>query len=339
MATLNNNYPTLADLAKQMDGKGNVVSDIIEILNDTNQILMDLPFFECNNGTKHLTTIRSGIPTATWRRLYQGVQPSKATNTQVEDACGMLEAWSEVDSKLIELSANPGRFRLNEARAFLEGMNRQMATAIFYGNTDTDPEQFHGLAPRFDDTTAENGGQIIDGGGAGADNTSIWMVVWGERTCHGIYPKGSKAGLAREDKGKTTKEVSDGSLYDVHREKFMWDCGLSVRDWRYIVRIANIDVSNALDGTTDMFGLLRQGYWQLKQRQISGGRAAIYCNTDILEALDSQTTPTVATGSTQATPGYQRLRVSEVEGKEVISYRGMPLRECDALINTEALVT
>lgn len=339
MATLNNNYPTLADLAKQMDGKGSVVSDIIEILNDTNQILEDMPFFEANNGTKHLTTIRSGIPTATWRRLYQGVQPSKASNTQVEDACGMLEAWSEVDSKLIDLSNNPGRFRLNEARAFLEGMNRQMATAVFYGNTATDPEEFHGLAPRFDDISAENGGQIVDAGGTGADNTSVWMVVWGERTCHGIYPKGSTAGLGREDKGKTTKEVSDGSLYDVHREKFIWDCGLSVRDWRYIVRIANIDASDMVAGSTDMFGLLRQGYWKLKQRQISGGRAAIYCNADVLEALDAQTTPTIATGASQATTGYQRLRVSEVEGKEVMSYRGMPLRECDALLNTEAQVT
>ena len=212
-----------------------------------------------------------------------------------------------------------------------------MATAVFYGNSNTDPEQFHGLAPRFNDTTAENGNQIVLGGGAGGDNTSIWMVVWGERTVHGIYPKGSKAGLAREDKGKTTKEVSDGSLYDVHREKFMWDCGLSVRDWRYIVRIPNIDVSLMQAGSTDMFALLRQGYWRLKQRDISGGRAAIYCNADVLEAIDAQTTPTINTGATTSS-GNVRLSVKEVEGKEVMSYRGMPLRECDALLNTEALV-
>jgi len=297
---------------------------------------MDMPCFETKNGTKHLTTVRSGIPTATWRRLYQGVQPSKATNTQVEDACGMLEGWSEVDSKLIDLSGNPARFRLNEARAHIEGMNRQMATALFYGNTDTDPEQFHGLAPRFDALTgAENSTQVVDGGGSSGANTSIWMVVWGERTCHGIYPKGSNAGLGREDKGKTTKEVSDGSLYDVHREKFLWDCGLSVRDWHYIVRIENVDVAAMLAGSTDMMALLRKGYWKLKQRQISGGRAAIYANADVLEARDAQTTPTINTGAT-TTSGNVRLKTSEVERREVISYRGMPLRECDALLNTEA---
>ncbi len=338
MATLSNNYPTLADLAKQLDGQGNVVSDIIEILDDTNEILLDMPFFECNNGTKHLTTVRSGIPQGTWRRLYQGVQPQKATNVQVEDACGMLEAWSEVDSKLIDLSANPARFRLNEGMAHLEGMNRDMATALFYGNTNTDPEQFHGLSPRFNALTgADNSTQIVDGGAAGSDNTSIWMIVWGERTCHGIFPRGSKAGLAREDKGKTTKEVSDGSLYDVHREKFVWDCGISVRDWRYIVRIANIDVSAMQAGTLDLMGLLRQGYWKLKQRKIAAGRPAIYCNSDVLEALDAQTTPTVATSVTTSS-GNVRLRRDEVDGREVMSYRNIPLRECDAIINAEALV-
>lgn len=337
MATLNNNYPTLVDLAKQQGPDGSI-QDIVEILNDTNPILQDMPFFECNNGTKHLTTVRSGIPQATWRRLYQGVQPQKGTTTQVEDTCGMLEAWSEVDAKLVELSGNPARFRLNEARAFIEGMNQQMATAMFYGNTNSDPEQFDGLAPRFGDLSADNGGQIVDAGGTGSDNTSVWLVVYSERTFHGLYPKGSKVGLSREDKGKTTKEVSDGSLYDVFREKFSWDCGISVRDWRYVVRIANIDVSDLQAGSVDMFKWLRKAFYKLKQRQISGGRAVIYANSDVLEALDAQATPTLATTGT-TTSGNVRLGVKEVEGHEVLTYRGIPIRETDALVNTEAQVT
>lgn len=337
MATLEAKYPTLLDLANQQDYQGNVASDIIEILKDTNPILQDMPFYECNNGTKHLTTTRSGIPQATWRRLYQGVQPTKGENIQVEDTCGMLEAWSEIDAKLVELSNNPRQFRLNEATAFIEGMNRQMAEAVFYGNTDTDPERFMGLAPRFNDGGAANGEQIINGGGAGSDNTSIWMVVWGPRTVHGLFPRGSKAGLSREDKGKTTKELGNGGLYDVFREKFMWDTGMSVRDWRYVVRIANIDVSNLNAGNVDVLKLLRQGYWKLKQRQISGGRAAIYCNSDVCEALDAQVTPTHNT-TANTSAGNIRFSPSEADGKELMSYRGMPIRETDALIKTEALV-
>lgn len=334
MATLTSKFPTLIDLAKQSDYSGSVVSDIIEILKDTNPILADMPFYECNSGTKHLTTIRSGIPQATWRRLYQGVQPQKGTNIQVEDTCGMLEAWAEVDAKLVDLSNNPRQFRLNEAMAFIEGMNRQMATAVFYGNTDKDPEQFMGLAPRFSSKSADNGGQIIDAGGNDTDLTSVWMVVWSPRTVHGLFPKGSKAGLSREDKGKTTKEAASDGLYDVFREKFTWDAGLSVRDWRYVVRIANIDVSALKAGSVDALKLLRQGYWKLKQRQVAGGRAAIYAGSDFCEALDAQVTPTAATTAT-TTSGSIRLTVSEADGKEILSWRGMPIRECDAILTTE----
>jgi hypothetical protein len=338
MATLNQSYPTLLDLAKQSDYTGTVVADIIEMLADTNLILQDIPFMECNNGTKHLTTMRSGIPQPTWRRLYEGVQPLKGTNVQVEDTCGMLESWSEVDAKLVDLSNNPRQFRLNEATAFIEGMNREMADALFNGDTDTDPEKFMGFGPRFDSTTADNGGQVVLGGGSGADNTSIWMVVWGPRTVHGLYPKGSKAGLSRDDKGKTTKENSNGSLYDVFREKFTWDVGLTVRDWRYVVRIANIDVSAMAAGSTDVLGLLRQGYWKLKQRQITGGRAAIYANANVCEALDAQTTPTMNSGGSTVA-GNIRLSRAEADGKEVMAYRGIPIRECDAIGNAEAIVS
>ena len=340
MATLSSNYPTLLDLAKQSDYQGNVVGDIIEILSDTNPILQDMPFAEANNGTKHLTTTRSGIPQATWRRLYQGVQPQKGETTQVEDTCGMLEAWSEIDAKLVELSNNPRQFRMNEASAFIEGMNQQMAETIFYGNTDTDPEQFMGLGPRFNSLSAANGGQIVDAGGTGSDNTSIWFVVWGPRTVHGIYPKGSKAGLSREDKGKTTKEAASDGLYDVYREKFTWDTGMSVRDWRYVVRIANVDVSDLAAGSVDVLKQMRKAFWALKQRQVAGGTAAIYANSEVCEALDAQCTPTAATGGTAAVAqGNVRLSRSEADGKEIMSYRGMPIRETDALILTEARIT
>jgi hypothetical protein len=332
MATLGATYLTLIDLFKQQEGDGKVTAQIIEMLAETNQILDDMVVMPCNNGTKHLTTSRTGLPAGTWRRLYQGVQPTKSEVRQVTDTTGMLESWSEVDSKLVSLSANPGQFRMNESAAFIEGMSNDMASTIFYGNTDTDPEQFMGLAPRFNSLSAENGSQIVDAGGSGADNTSIWFVVWGERTAHGIYPASETAGLGREDKGKVTKTNSDGSLLDVHREKFTWDLGMSVRDWRYVSRIANIDVSLALAGSTQLYDFMRSAYYNLQQRRVTGGRAAIYCNTDMLEALD------LLASNQGSADSYVRLTRGQLDGKEVVSYRGIPIRECDAILNTEALV-
>lgn len=339
MATTGNTYLTLADEFKQQDGKGGI-ADIIELLAESNPILQDMIMAECNNGTSHLTTTRTGLPSGTWRKLYQGVQPTKSTTAQVKDATGMLESWSEVDSKLVQLSKNPAKFRLNEATAFLEGMNQDMASTLFYGNTDTHPERFMGLAPRFnayrqvaDRQKHDVYNQVVNGGGTGADNTSIWFVVWGERTVQGIYPQGTMAGLQREDKGEQTKTLPDGSILDVMREKFEWDLGLSVRDYRYVARIANISTADLVAGNLDIYKLMRQAYYRLNQRRIIGGRAAIYCNTDVLEALDAESTPTKSTDAS-----FVRLRPMEVDGREVMGYRGIPVRECDAILNTEAAV-
>ena len=61
---------TLADWGKRVDPNGKV-DKIIELLNQTNPILQDMPFVEGNLPTGHRTTIRSGLPSATWRTAKQ----------------------------------------------------------------------------------------------------------------------------------------------------------------------------------------------------------------------------------------------------------------------------
>jgi len=340
MPTVGNTYLTLSDLFKQRDGDGQVVSDIIELLSETNPILQDMIVAECNNGTHNLTTVRTGLPSGTWRKLYQGVQPQKSSNKQVTDTTGNLQARSEIDSKLVQLSKNAGQFRLNEATAFLEGMNQDMASTLFYGDTSVNPERFMGLSARFNAYRAapnrpaeDTADQVVHGGGVGADNTSVWMVVWGERTCHGLYPEGTMAGLQRKDLGEIDADDPDGGKYRAMAEMFDWDLGMTVRDFRYVVRIANIDTSELIAGNVDIYALMRQAYYRLYQRKVTGGRAAIYCNRDVLEALDAGSTPTNSTSSS-----FVRLSPMEVDGREVMGYRGVPVRECDAILNTEAAV-
>lgn len=331
MAVVGNTYLTLADLFSRQD-ETKAIATIIEMLAEINPLLEDMPVVECNSGTRHLTTVRTGLPSATWRKLYEGVQPSKSTTRQVYDTVGSLEAWSEIDAKLVEISSDPAGTRLSEAQAFIEALSQTMATTLFYGDTASEPEKFLGLAPRFNDTGAENGSQIVKAGGAGSDNTSIWFVVWGERTVHGLYPRGSRAGLQRDDKGKQTKDQADGSVFDVFREKFCWDMGLSLRDWRYVARVCNVDVtalsSDASTGA-DLHERMTEAYYRLHQRRIAGGRAAIYCNTRIKEFLHKQALK--ANNNTF-------VRLAEVDGEEKMSFLGLPIRECDAILNTEAAV-
>jgi len=330
MAVLSTTNPTLADVAKRYDADGKI-DTIVELLSETNEVLDDMTFLEGNLPTGHKTTVRSGLPSSTWRKLNYGVQPSKSTTVQITDTAGMLEAYAEVDKALADLNGNTASFRLSEDRAFLESMNQTMASTLFYGDTGTDPEKFMGLAPRYSSLSAESGDNIIVGGGSGSDNTSIWLVCWGPNTCHGIYPKGSQAGLKHQDLGEVTLEDAASGKYQGYRTHYKWDIGMSLRDWRYVVRIPNIDVSNltkdASGSSAELVDLMVQAVEKLPN--VNLGRCVFYGNRTISSILRRQITNT----------SNVRLSMDEVAGKRVMSFDGIPFRRNDAILNTEAAVS
>ena len=345
MAGIGATYMNLVDLYKSKDPDGSIAT-VIEMLMEANPVMDDAVAVECNNGTSHIHTVRTGLPSVAWGKLYQGIAQSKSTKAQVQDTTGFVEALSTVDKRLLDLSTNANALRLSEAKAFLEAMEQEVTSTFFYGNTASAPNEFMGLSPRFNDLSAPNGGQIIDCGGVGSDNTSLWIVGWGVGRCHLLYPKGTKAGVQREDKGEQRVLDASNNPYYVLEEMFSHHIGVAVADWRYVVRLANIDVSNLradptnIDGSNNsLYHFLRKGYYAMHGRRPSNlqtgnaGRTVIYGNKDILEALDA------LQSNTGANDTFARLRPAEVEGKEVMAYRGMPLRETDALLNTEAQVT
>lgn len=332
MATLGNTFVDLIDIYKQQDGKGQFVA-VIEMLMEMNPILDDALAVECNKGTTHLHTVRSGLPDVTWGKLYKGIPNSKGRTAQVEDTTGFVEGLSTIDKRLLDLSTDEGAVRLSEAQAYLEAMSNEVGSKMFYGNTASDPEEFMGLTPRFNDLSAPNGNQIIDAGGTGSDNTSIWFVTWGDNQTNLLYPKGTQAGVQREDMGDQRVLDADGNAYYAMEEKFTWNVGLAVKDWRYVSRVANIDVSLMAAGSVQIYDFLRKAYYKLQNRRVAGGKICMYCNRDVLEALDALATNAGASDS------FIRLKTTEIEGKEVMTYRGIPIRESDALLNTEARVT
>lgn len=328
MAEVGNKYPTLVDVATRLNKDGKI-ADIAELLAETNEVLSDAVYIEANNGTGHKTTIRSGLPAATWRQLNYGVQPSKSTTVQINDACGMLEAYAEVDKALADLNGNTNEFRLSEDTAFLEAMNQELTDVLFYGNTATEPTKFMGLAPRYSSLSAINGRNILSGGGS-SNCSSIWLVVWGQNTAHMIYPKGSIGGIVHEDKGQVTIEDAAKGKYEGYRTHYKKDAGFVLRDWRYVVRIANISkASLTKDAATgaDLVDLMTQAIELIPN--LNMGKAAFYCNRDISSFLRRQV----------RNSKNVNLSLEEVAGKKVLQFDGIPVRRVDSLLNTEAAVS
>lgn len=335
MATLGSTYLDLVDLYSRSDDTRKI-SAIIELLAKSNAVLEDAVAQECNQGTKHLTTVRTGLPAVTWGQLYQGIAQGKSTTAQVHDTTGFVEGLSSIDKRLLDIAKDRSTVRLTEGQAYIEALSQDVASTIFYGNVATDPTKFTGFAPRFNSTTAGNGGQIVKAGGVGADNTSIWFVTWGDTASHLIYPEGTKAGVMREDKGEQRVLDGNSNPYFVEEELYRQHVGVTVRDWRTVARVCNIDVSDLQAGSVDIYKFMRNAFWKIKRHQPVESKMVIYCNADVLEALDAAATPTSSTHPTAATV---YLRRSEVEGKEVMSYRGIPVRQCDAILNNEAAVS
>ena len=338
MATLSNSNLTLADWAKRSDPDGRVPI-VAELLSQTNEILDDCVFKEGNLPTGERVIIRTGLPSVYFRALNQGIPGSKSTTAQVDEACAILEARSEVDKDLAMLNGNTAQFRLSEDTAFLEAMNQTQAETMFYGNPGTDPKKFLGLAPRYGDLSADNAVNILDAGGSGSDNASVYLVVWGDQTVYCPFPKGSKAGLTHEDLGEQTVYNSDGTRLQAFATRYQWKNGLVVKDWRYVVRICNIDISDLLassntqtaSASTNLVKLMARALYRIPNMAM--GRAAFYMNRTVhsgmsIAALDkSQNVLSIQEGLSQFGSAQSYL-----------SFLGVPLRRVDALINSEARV-
>ncbi len=339
MATLTSNALTLADWAKRLDPDGKVPV-VAELLSQTNEVLEDAVFMEGNLPTGHRVTVRTGLPTVYWRQINAGVPSSKSTTAQVDESCGMLEAYCRADKDLVELAADTAAFRLSEDVAFLEAMNQTMAQTLFYGNVASDNKTFTGLGARYSSLSAGNGQNILSAGGSGADNTSIYLVCWGENTVFCPFPKGSTAGLIHEDMGQLTVYDGNGNPYQAYQTHYQWKNGLVVKDWRYVVRIANIDVSDLIGqvntqaptASTAIVKLMARAMYRIPAPGM--GRLAFYMNRTVhsglaLAAMDkSQYLLKIEQGLSQfGTP------------LSWLSFLGVPLRKVDQLTNAEAVVS
>lgn len=331
MAVLGSTVRTLLDIKKTLDPDGKP-AHIIETLSQSNAMLDDMMFREGNLDTGHQTTIRTGLPSVYWALINQPVPASKSTSAQVVENCGFLIAWSKIAVNLAELNPGPSANRLSEGAAFLEAMSQEHQQTVIYGNSSLNPEEFNGLSVRYSSLSAVNAQNIIDAGGSGSDNTSIWIVGWGEKSVHGIFPKGTQAGIEHKDYGIVVETSSEGEI-DVYKDKWTWRTGLVLKDWRYVVRICNIDVSNLVgeSSAADLTKILTKAAYRVGGVQGAAGvNVVIYMNRTVAEFLDIQRQDKVGAGG--------GLTFENVDGMDKARFRGWPIKIVDQIIETEARV-
>jgi hypothetical protein len=182
MAILGSSYWNLIDVLK---AGGDGLGDVVEALTQLTPFMKDANVVACNSGTEHRSTIRTGLPSVSWGALYQGIAQSKGNYTEVKDTTGFVEGclrWMSACST----SSPPKRPSCGwwKARAF-ESIAQTVESAIWYSDVKVNGKQFHGLAPRYNSLSNAN---VVNGGGTGSDNTSIWFVTHGDMQTSVIVP-------------------------------------------------------------------------------------------------------------------------------------------------------
>ena len=114
------------------------------------------------------------------------------------------------------------------------------------------------------------------------------------------------------------------------QEHYIWKNGLVLRDWRSVVRIANIDVSNlvGVSSAADIIELMIKAMYRIPQ--LKAVKPVFYMNRTCIEMLDILRRNDVISGG--------QLTYAMVDGVFEYAFRGIPIRLCDAILETEALV-
>ena len=342
-------WPTQADVASRLDPEGNIPV-IAEMMSQSNDYAGDVPWIEANGFDTHQFTFRTSIPAGSWRNYNMGVPSGKSTTARGRVGMAMLEDYSMVDRALAEHSGNQAAFRRSEDVAFLEGMSQTIAQTFWYGNTTVNPSTFMGFSTFYNTistATAQNAANVINGGGTGSSNTSIWLVGWGMESIFAVFPMGSKAGLAMEDKGDVVPGYdSVGNRFEAYTSWFRQQAGLVPKDWRYAARIANLDTTTAgLAGPNppDLFKLMAQAVMLMPTttkamsgitetddpRGDIGKRFVWYGNRTSLMWMDIQS----------IRDRNVLLTIDDYAGKPVRSWRDFPVKCVDQILTTEAALT
>lgn len=338
MAAKGNSLVTLADVAK---GKDKEIGSVAEVLVEENPMLNDIPYREMNEGTIHKESIRSALPAVFYRKANQPIPATKTATEERSFTSNHFESKSQLDKAVAQRGGmdNVAYNRWNEAQGHLQAHALELADLIIYGSPVNSNLKTAGLFDIYSTfaTTEEASKQMIDAGGTASNNCSILKVHWGERSIFGVYPKGTMAGLRREDMSAGGKMVQihgvdengNNGTYWGYEEDFMTDHGLVVKDFRQAGRICNIDVDDLAAGTgADLIDLMISLNYKI--HNLNNGKGVWYVNRTIEAALHKQALTKVGQGG--------GLHFENFEGKQILMFLGDPVRRSDALLNSEAQV-
>lgn len=332
MAALGTTMPTLHDLSKTVNAGWTASLPIIELLAKRMGLYSALRWEEANEGIRHRTSVRTGLPSAAYRLLNLGLTPSDGSYANATFPVAKIGTVGEVDEELVKIAPDKTKFIANKMVGHIEAVLQKLSFELFYGTAAT-AEGIIGLGAIYGSLSAENAQNIIAGGGSDAsDNASIYLLNCGPNL-KGLYPRGTPAGIERNVRGYVDSESlgTSGAKGLVWREYIHVGAGLAVEDWRDGVRVANIDVSALLaeSSDADLLKLTRKAKHRMLSRPMYDRKWVMH--STVFEYIEHQRDAKQVAGG-----GVSK---ATIDGVEVPTLHGYPVVIDDDMVLTEAPVT
>lgn len=343
MATKGSRYITFRDLLSGRTPNGFVDKDIVDLVSQENPVLQDVLWKQCNKGREDIVTIRSGLPEAVVRSFYEGWTGSKQSKKQVANACCRCSTGIEFDWALYEQDKDKAAFLADEQRAHSSTLGDKVASLLFYGKVADDPKGINGFATTFSKYGAVSGSSMVTddkkaefycmsakpSSGASDAFRSLFLIGWGAKSCHGIYPEGTSAGIKIDQ--LTNQYMSDGNGGNLKMglQEMNWEAGLNIRDFRYCGRVANIDIEAdpTASGAVDLCKYVRKLVTRVKT---TGVTQRFYCCRLVFEAICEQFEKKTMANA---------IKYADLEQKKDASLLGIPVSFCDCMNIDETEVT
>lgn len=326
-------------LAAKMSHNNEII-DVAEVLNETNDIIADAIVQQANDITSHVIARRTALPRPSWIKIGQGWDATVGRLQQARETIGQLKARYQCPQDVMRIQPNPGKYRSQQERTYVEAMGQEFANTLVAGSIAGEPpEEFDGFMARYPKLSTADATYVISNGaslGGGTSLTSIWFAQWRPGGVYLIYPRNATGGgINKEDKGLVytlsdtsveapTLEYQNKQLW-AYITEFAWDVGLCIEDTRTVKRLANISTVAATDTAT----LDEDKIIQIRNNFKTPGTISMYCNETIFTQLQILAKDKMNVQYAPDSPF----------GKPQMFFLDMPVRRLDAIPTDEALVS
>ena len=337
MATLANKY-TLASTMAGVDGTGKMI-ELAENISLQNEVTGSIPWFPSTEPLSNLSGRVTKRSTITARRANEGMTGLLTGKEQIRDTMIYFNNPIEPDKAVLTPLTDPGAFYNQEIELLGGAYGEASANGLFNGDSNNDPgREVDGLAkrtaslPASATDTTDPFYTVVDGGGSGSTNASVYVLGLGKAGVHFIYPKSSTGGLKVTRHGPQKVYPTDGS------NKFYWTpdsveleqhWGLVATNRRAVGRLCNVDVTTLKFDAATGTNLQDKLIYLLSRVELAGLTPVICANNEVRTYFHAQA----------ANKGNARIRYG-IDDAGVSNYMldDVPILRCDSIGSAEARI-